>query len=186
LITLTGVADSASTAEYCGASVGVKKTEGARESARFLGIAVHKVLQYIDAISAKQVAENPKKLGSARHLGIRWHLVRCHLHAKDLELSYSTTEDFLTDHGTKRLARKTLARFAIIFFNCLSKTWQKGPNSLGHIYGAGIFAELDYGCALYLQETSTSVTQMGFGPPGYFTHISITTPIVSALKNYYR
>jgi hypothetical protein len=24
------------------------------------------------------------------------------------------------------------------------------------------------------------------GPPGYFTHISITTPIVSALKNYYR
>ena len=23
-------------------------------------------------------------------------------------------------------------------------------------------------------------------PPGYFTHISITTPIVSALKNYYR
>jgi hypothetical protein len=24
------------------------------------------------------------------------------------------------------------------------------------------------------------------GPPGYFIHISITTPIVSALKNYYR
>jgi hypothetical protein len=23
-------------------------------------------------------------------------------------------------------------------------------------------------------------------PPGYFTHVSITTPIVSALKNYYR
>ena len=23
------------------------------------------------------------------------------------------------------------------------------------------------------------------GPPGYFTHVSITTPIVSALKNYY-
>jgi hypothetical protein len=27
---------------------------------------------------------------------------------------------------------------------------------------------------------------MGFGPPSYVTHISITTPIVSALKNYYR
>jgi hypothetical protein len=24
------------------------------------------------------------------------------------------------------------------------------------------------------------------GPPGYFTNISITTPIVPALKNYYR
>jgi hypothetical protein len=23
------------------------------------------------------------------------------------------------------------------------------------------------------------------GPPGYFTHISITTPVVSALKNYF-
>jgi hypothetical protein len=23
-------------------------------------------------------------------------------------------------------------------------------------------------------------------PPGYFTHVSITTPIVPALKNYYR
>jgi hypothetical protein len=23
-------------------------------------------------------------------------------------------------------------------------------------------------------------------PPGYFTHVSITTPIVSALKNYYK
>jgi hypothetical protein len=26
---------------------------------------------------------------------------------------------------------------------------------------------------------------MGFGPPSYFTHISITTPVVSALKDYY-
>jgi hypothetical protein len=30
-----------------------------------------------------------------------------------------------------------------------------------------------------------SVGLIGFGPPSYFTHISITTPIVSALKNYY-
>jgi hypothetical protein len=33
--------------------------------------------------------------------------------------------------------------------------------------------------------TGISVTFIQGGPPGYFTHISITTPIVSALKNYY-
>ena len=31
-----------------------------------------------------------------------------------------------------------------------------------------------------------SATVIRVGPPGYFTHFSITTPIVSALKNYYR
>jgi hypothetical protein len=30
-----------------------------------------------------------------------------------------------------------------------------------------------------------SVTVIRVGPPGHFTHISITTPIVPALKNYY-
>ena len=76
-------------------------------------------------------------------VGTRWHLVRHHLHAKDLVLCYSTTEDCLADLGTKRLARKILARFVIIFFNCLSKTWNKDPDHLEHICGAGVFAELD-------------------------------------------
>jgi hypothetical protein len=31
-----------------------------------------------------------------------------------------------------------------------------------------------------------SVAVIQVRPPGYFTNISITTPIVSALKNYYR
>jgi hypothetical protein len=30
-----------------------------------------------------------------------------------------------------------------------------------------------------------SVTQNRSGPPSCFTHVSITTPVVSALKNYY-
>jgi hypothetical protein len=30
-----------------------------------------------------------------------------------------------------------------------------------------------------------SVTEMGFAPPSYFVHLSITTPVVSALKKYY-
>ena len=31
----------------------------------------------------------------------------------------------------------------------------------------------------------TSVAVIQGGPPGYFARVSITTPIVSALKNYY-
>jgi len=142
-ITLTGVADSASTAEYCGASVGCKQTEATRQSARFVGISVHEVWQYIDATSAKQIAENPKKLGSTRHLGIRWHLVRYHLHAKDLVLKYSISEDCLADLGTKRLARKILSRFAMIFFNCLHATWSADPDCLKHICDVGTFPEWD-------------------------------------------
>jgi hypothetical protein len=32
---------------------------------------------------------------------------------------------------------------------------------------------------------SISVAFIQVGPPGYFIYISITTPVVSALKNYY-
>jgi hypothetical protein len=58
-ITMTGVADSASTAEYCGASVGVKKTEGTRESAHFLGIAVH-------VVNSMPMLPRPNKLRKIR------------------------------------------------------------------------------------------------------------------------
>jgi hypothetical protein len=36
-----------------------------------------------------------------------------------------------------------------------------------------------------LMSPNKSVTVIQGGPPGYFVHISITTPIVFALKNYY-
>jgi hypothetical protein len=38
----------------------------------------------------------------------------------------------------------------------------------------------------HVQGYSKSLAFIRVGPPGYFTHITITTPIVSALKNYYR
>jgi hypothetical protein len=58
-------------------------------------------------------------------------------------LKYSITEDCLPDMGTKRLPRKMLARFAIIFFNCLTENWKVDYNKLEHICGTGVFAELD-------------------------------------------
>ena len=66
-----------------------------------------------------------------------------YLHAKDLVLPYSITEDQLGDLGTKRLARKKLARFAIIFFNCLANNWKDDHEKLARICGPGVFLELD-------------------------------------------
>ena len=39
---------------------------------------------------------------------------------------------------------------------------------------------------IYIYTVYISATVIQVGPPGYFIHISITKPIVSALKNYYR
>jgi hypothetical protein len=45
--------------------------------------------------------------------------------------------------GTKRLSRKMLARFPIIFFNWLSENWKVDHNKPEHIFGTSFFAELD-------------------------------------------
>ena len=63
-IRLKGVAGSASTAEYCGASVGCKKGAAINVLMRFAGVTLPGEKQYIDSTSGKQIALNPKKLGS--------------------------------------------------------------------------------------------------------------------------
>ena len=52
-ITFSGVANSASSAENCGASVGALQTEIIRQTLRFAGAAVKVVGQYIDSTTAK-------------------------------------------------------------------------------------------------------------------------------------
>jgi hypothetical protein len=49
-------------------------------------------------------------------------------------------------------------------------------NTVAKSKGFGLVSGLEY----YI-----SAPLIRVGPPGYFTHIPITTPIVSALKNYY-
>jgi hypothetical protein len=46
----------------------------------------------------------------------------------------------------------------------------------GHRYRASVLGAVEY---------IISVTLIRVGPPGCFIHIPITTPIASALKNYY-
>jgi hypothetical protein len=57
--------------------------------------------------------------------------------------------------------------------------------------GSHLFSEVDPYYVLRIAGDCTatgiiSVPVIRVGPPGYFIHVSITTPIVSALKNYYR
>jgi hypothetical protein len=110
---------------------------------RFAGVALDDHGQCIDSTSGKQIAENPKKLGSTRNVGIRWHLIRCAIHALNLKLEHFIAEGCVTDFGTKRLARKKLERFAIIFFNCLHLDWRGKWEDLLHVCGAGVFPEWD-------------------------------------------
>jgi len=143
VVRISGIADSSTRAEYCGSSIGVRRLLGVIQTLRFFGIAVRTPLQYIDSTAAKQLAENPKKMGTTRHLGIKWHFIRYHVQKGDVNLAYCITEDMLSDMGTKRLARKKLARFAAIFFNVLHRSWGAKPDRLALITPDGTFPELN-------------------------------------------
>jgi hypothetical protein len=139
---ITGIADSSTRAEYCGASVGVRRMLTVIQTLRFLGIAVTPG-EYIDSTASKQLAGNPKKMGTTRHIGIKWHFIRYHVQKRDVDLLYCITEDMLADMGTKRLPRKKLARFATIFFNVLHRSWASDPDNLVLITPPGTFPELN-------------------------------------------
>ena len=138
---IEGIADSSTRAEYCGAAIGARRLFSIIQTLRFLGIAVHTPRQYIDSTAAKMLALNPKKLGATRHLSIKWHFLRYHVQRKDINLQYCITEDMLADMGTKILPRKTLARFAMIFFNSLSSKWSDNYNHLDHICSPEVYPE---------------------------------------------
>ena len=138
---IQGIADSSTRAEYCGAAIGVRRLFSVIQTLRFLRIAVRTPRQYIDSTAAKHLAMNPKKLGATRHLSIKWHFLRYHVQRKEVDLQYSITEDMLADMGTKILPRKTLARFAMIFFSTLSSRWSSDYHSLDHICPPDMYPE---------------------------------------------
>ena len=94
---LTGVARSSTAAEFCGQSVAAVQQELTLRHLEFLGIRPITRVQYVDSTAALQIAENPKKLGATRHLGVRWHYVRHQIFACALLIAYSITEDMLAD-----------------------------------------------------------------------------------------
>ena len=76
------------------------------------------------------IAKNPKSLGAARFLGIRARCARHAIARESLSLEYCIAGGALADCLTKRLPRKKLARFSVIFFNNLRCDWQKNPDHL--------------------------------------------------------
>jgi hypothetical protein len=71
------------------------------------------------------------------------------------------------------------------------KTPEESPLDLGHWYIICMYIYIIYTHILYILYCIyyiyiyiyISVPLFQVGPPGYFTHFSITTPIASALKN---
>jgi hypothetical protein len=136
----------------------VKKTEGTRESARFLGINVHKVKQYTDATSTKQIIENPKKIGSTRNLGIRWHLVRhgtiyTQKTRSFLTASRRTALPFLGPNGWHERSPRDLRLYFSIAFRKRGKK-DLTALSLEHICRAGILPNL-------IKHFTSSVVSLG-------------------------
>ena len=127
---MSGVADSSMSSEYCGMSKCTKRMKAVRTRINFMGIQPKQDRQWCDSTSAKMIAKNPKSLGAARFLGIRMHYTRYAIAHESLSLEYCITEDMVADCLTKRLPRKKLARFSVIFFNNLRSDWQKNPDRL--------------------------------------------------------
>ena len=151
---LSGVARSSTDAEYCGQSVAAVQQSVNLRHLEFLGIRSISHIQYVDSTAALQIAENPKRLGATRHLGVRWHFVRYQIFACKLTIAYSITEGTVADVNTKWLARRKLTRFATIFFNSLHPDWRRDYDVFRHISGPGVYPELDVDTEISSSESS--------------------------------
>ena len=138
---MMGIADSSFAAEYCGMSMGTKRTRIISEILRFMGIRHPPPIQYCDSTSATQVARNPSSIGAARSLGIRMHTTRYAIAKEGLILRYSITEDMVADCLTKRLPRKKLSRFSIIFCNNLRPDWKNDSDELVPLHDSEWFPD---------------------------------------------
>ena len=72
---------------------------------------------YTDSQACLQIASNASKLGMVRHIGIRFHLVRCLVISGEIKLSYCITEEMIADLFTKIVAGTQDRRLAVRFYN---------------------------------------------------------------------
>ena len=72
---------------------------------------------YTDSQACLQIANNTSKLGMVRHIGIRYHLVRCLIMSGDIALYYCITEDMLADIFTKIVSGAQDRRLMVRFYN---------------------------------------------------------------------
>jgi hypothetical protein len=72
---------------------------------------------YTDSQACLQIASNASKLGMVRHIGIRFHLVRCLVISGEIKLNYCITEEMIADLFTKVVAGAQDKRLAVRFYN---------------------------------------------------------------------
>ncbi len=72
---------------------------------------------YTDSQACLQIATKGSKLGKVRHIGIRFHLVRCLVICGEIKLCYCITEDMIADIFTKIVSGSQDKRLAIRFYN---------------------------------------------------------------------
>lgn len=114
----TIVVDSTCSAEYVASSVCCKQILQAENMMQFLDFVCPKpYTMYTDSQACLQIATNGSKLGKVRHIGIRFHLVRCMVISGEIKLCYCITEDMIADIFTKIVAGSQDKRLAVRFYN---------------------------------------------------------------------
>ena len=114
----TTIVDSTCSAEYVASSVCCKQILQAENMMQFLDFTCPKpYTMYTDSKACLQIATNTSKLGMVRHIGIRYHLVRCLIMSGDILLYYCITEDMLADIFTKVVSGAQDKRLMVRFYN---------------------------------------------------------------------
>jgi hypothetical protein len=114
----TTVVDSTCSAEYVASSVCCKQILQAENMMHFLDFTCPKPYTlYTDSQACLQIATNSSKLGMVRHVGIRYHLVRCLVLSGEIRLIYCITEDMIADIFTKIVTGSQDKRLATRFYN---------------------------------------------------------------------
>ena len=114
----TTVVDSTCSAEYVASSVCCKQILQAENMMQFLEFTCPKpYTMYTDSMACLQIATNTSKLGMVRHIGIRYHLVRCLIMSGDIILYYCITEEMLADIFTKIVSGAQDKRLMVRFYN---------------------------------------------------------------------
>ena len=114
----TTVVDSTCSAEYVASSVCCKQILQAENMMHFLDFTCPKpYTMYTDSQACLQIASNASKLGMVRHIGIRYHLVRCLVISGEINLMYCITEDMIADLFTKIVTGAQDRRLAVRFYN---------------------------------------------------------------------
>ena len=114
----TVVVDSSCSAEYVATSICMKMVKSVEAMLLFLEVQCPlPYTVYTDSTASLHIGPNPTRLGKARHLAIRCHIVRCYISLGEMILVFCVTEDMVADILTKIVSSAQDCRLSIRFYN---------------------------------------------------------------------